>query len=125
MGNVGSDWRLTDRDDGSTNVVTMEGIECQLDIMRDELAPAQSSLAVRLAAEAVLFSWAEHWTLSILASGTMLKNESPTMTRRRTAALKRYLAALRNHALSRLERSTRRKTIDVQASADGVFRSVS
>ena len=56
--------------------------------------PARSSLAVKLAAEAVLFSWAEHWTLSTLAAGIVFENESPTMTRRRTAALKRYLAAL-------------------------------
>ena len=108
------------------DLVRLEGIRCQLDIMRDELAPARSSLAVRMAAEAVLFSWAEHWTLSTLAAGTVFDNESPTMTRRRTAALKRYLSALRNHAqLSRLERLSRRRTIDVESSADGVFRTVS
>ena len=108
------------------DLVRLEGIRCQLDIMRDELVPAGSSLAVKLAAEAVLFSWVEHWTLSTMGAGTLFDKESPTMTRRRTAALKRYLMALRNHAqLSRLERSIRQRTIYVEASADGMFRPVS
>jgi hypothetical protein len=39
------------------DLVRLEGIRCQLDIMWDELAAARSSLAVKLAADAVLFSW--------------------------------------------------------------------
>jgi len=120
------EWMAPSTCASTCDLVRLEGIRCQLDIMRDELAPARSSLAVRLAAEAILFSLAEHWTLSSLTAGSVFENEASSMTRRRTAALKRYLAALRNHAqLSRLERSTRRKTIDVEASADGVFRWVS
>ena len=125
MGNVGSDWNLTNRDDGSTNVVTMEGIECQLDIMRDELAPAS-----------LLGGPAGGGGGPVLMGGTLdpvdpgVRNHAqeriPDHDQATDRGLKRYLAALRNHAqLSRLERSTRRKTIDVQASADGVFRSVS
>ncbi len=80
-----------------------------------QLAGDNPSTAVRMCAAAAVFAWADHWILNMQAGGAGVRKDDPASTRRRNAALKRYMTTLKTLAqIQKAERAKPRGPFDIE-----------
>jgi hypothetical protein len=65
--------------------------------LQAELVGTETAPALRLTAQCVVFAWADHWVLSAASAHHGVQRDDAMMVRRRTAACKRLLSAIKCH----------------------------
>jgi hypothetical protein len=76
---------------------TRDALAVLLRQLQAELVGTETAPALRLTAQCVVFAWADHWVLSAVSAHHGVQRDDAMMVRRRTAACKRLLSAIKCH----------------------------
>ena len=74
-----------------------DGLAVKVRQLQADLQGEDAPPALKLTAQCVVFAWADHWILSAASASNGVQLDDPWMVRRRTAACKRLLAAIKTH----------------------------
>jgi hypothetical protein len=80
-----------------TRECAQDGLAVKLRQLQADLAGEDAPPALRLTAQVVAFAWADHWILSTASAMHGVQLDDPWTVRRRNAACKRLLAAIKTH----------------------------
>jgi hypothetical protein len=85
------------RQEFSRHKTCQDALAVTLRQLQDDLVGTETAPALRLTAQCVVFAWADSWILNAVSAHRGVQSDDVMMIRRRTAAHKRLLSALKCH----------------------------